>query len=84
MLAFNMEVVARGIQVVIGYVTGLFHLPINIYEQRSFLQQKGGSMSRQVAKVHRETCLVCGSKGVVGSGNDVPMSIISRAAILSN
>ena len=80
MLAFNMEVVGRGIQVLIGYLTGLFHQPSNVYEQRSFLQPKGGSMSRNIAKSHREGCVVCGSNGVVGTGADVPMNITSRAA----
>lgn len=77
MLAFNMEVVGRGIQVLIGYLTGLFPQPRDIYEQRSFLKPKGGAMSRQILKVHRQVCPIC---EVVGHGADAAMSIRRRAA----
>jgi hypothetical protein len=77
MLAFNMEVVGRGVQVLVGFVTGLFRQPLEVFEQRTFLKSKGGAMSRQIAKSHRSGCPVCGA---VGRGEDVPMSIRRRAA----
>jgi len=77
MLAFNMEVVGRGIQILIGFVTGLIPLRDSTYEQRTFLRSKGGAMSRLIAKSHRVGCPVCVS---VGRGSDVPMAITRRAA----
>jgi molybdopterin-synthase adenylyltransferase len=53
MLAFNMEVVARGVQILIGFVTGLIPLRDFTYEQRTFLRSKGGAMSRLIAKSYR-------------------------------
>jgi hypothetical protein len=80
MLAFNMEVVGRGIQHLVGFVTGLFFQPSEVFEQRTFLTQKGGSLARLVTKGHRDGCPVCGEAGAVGLGSDVPMSIRQRAA----
>lgn len=77
MLAFNMEVVARGIQVLIGYFTGIFAQPLDAYEQRSFLKPKGGAMSRQISKARRPGCPICES---VGRGEDIEMTIRRRAA----
>jgi molybdopterin/thiamine biosynthesis adenylyltransferase len=79
MLAFNMEVVGRGMQVLIGFITGLFSLGIDVFEQRSFLKAKGGLMSRQVLKVHRSGCPICGADEGVGCGEDAPMQIKKRA-----
>lgn len=80
MLAFNMEVVGRGIQLFVGFVTGLLCQPREVFEQRTFLRAKGGSLSRQVAKLHRQGCPICNADGSVGHGSDVPMSIRRRAA----
>lgn len=80
MLAFNMEVVGRGIQVLLGFVTGLLIQPLKVFEQRTFLKTKGGSLSRQVAKSYHQDCPVCGVRGTIGLGADVPMSIRQRAA----
>lgn len=77
MLAFNMEVVGRGVQVLVGYVTGLFAQPLDAYEQRSFLRPKGGALSRQISKAHRPGCPIC---AVVGHGQDFDMAIRRRAA----
>jgi hypothetical protein len=77
MLAFNMEVVGRGAQILLGFVTGLIPLRDSTYEQRTFLRPKGGAMSRLVAKSHRAGCPACGA---MGQGSDVPMAITRRAA----
>jgi molybdopterin/thiamine biosynthesis adenylyltransferase len=77
MLAFNMEVVGRGMQVLVGYLTGLFGQPCQSYEQRSFLKSKGGAMSRQISKAHRLSCPICST---CGHGADLSMSIRRRAA----
>jgi molybdopterin-synthase adenylyltransferase len=77
MLAFNMEIVGRSIQILLGYLTGLFSQPIAAYEQRSFLRSKGGSLVRQVSKTHRPGCPTCGA---VGCGPEIEMLIRKRAA----
>ncbi|WP_186830517.1 ThiF family adenylyltransferase [Mitsuaria sp. TWR114] len=76
MLAFNMEIVGRAMQVLVGYITGLFSQPPTTFEQRSFLRPKGGMMSRMVAKVNQPGCLFCAS---VGKAEDVPPIIRHRA-----
>lgn len=76
MLAFNMEVVGRAMQVLVGYVTGLFAQPPTTFEQRSFLRPKGGMMSRTVAKVHQPGCLFCAG---VGKAEELPPIIRHRA-----
>lgn len=79
MLAFNMEVVGRGIQVLVGFVTGLFSLPENTYELRTFLRTRGGGMSRSITKVGQRDCIICGPSGVIGLGCSMPMLISRRA-----
>jgi len=80
MLAFNMEVAGRGMQALVGYVTGLFAHSESAYEQRTFLKAKGGSMSRLVGKRRRESCPICGTDGVVGAGRDRPFFVTRRAS----
>lgn len=80
MMAFNMEVAARGMQVLVGFITGLMVTAADVYESRSFLRRKGGSLSRQVAKRRRDDCIVCGTQGVVGRGSVLPMAVSRRAA----
>lgn len=77
MMAFNMEIVGRGIEILIGFITGLFDQPIATYEQRSFLNPKGGSMSRLVTKAYRQGCPICRT---TGCGSEVAMTISRRAA----
>ncbi|MBX5460991.1 MAG: ThiF family adenylyltransferase [Steroidobacteraceae bacterium] len=79
MLAFNMELVGRALQIVIGYVTGLLAQPLQAYEQRTFLKSKGGSLIRHVAKQQSAGCFICGLHGVVGQGDAVPATITRRA-----
>lgn len=77
MLAFNMEVVGRGMQILLGFLTGLFVQDPAAFEQRSFLKPKAGSMVRQVSKVHRVGCPICSA---VGYGSDRELAIRQRAA----
>jgi hypothetical protein len=77
MLAFNMEVVGRGLQILLGFVTGLFRQAPDVYEQRSFLKPRAGAMVRQVSKVNRAGCPICSE---VGRGADLDMAIRQRAA----
>jgi len=77
MLAFNMEMVGRGMQILIGFLAGLIPLRESTYEQRTFLRPKSGAMSRLIAKSHRAGCPVCGA---VGRGSDIAMAITRRAA----
>lgn len=77
MLAFNMEVVGRGMQILLGFVTGLFAQALDAYEQRSFLRPRAGAMVRQISKVHRAGCPICSA---VGCGADREMTVRQRAA----
>lgn len=77
MLAFNMEVVGRGVQILLGFVTGLFRQAPDVYEQRSFLKPRAGAMVRQVSKVQQVGCPICSG---VGCGADREMAIRRRAA----
>lgn len=77
MLAFNMEVVGRGMQILLGFVTGLFRQAPDAYEQRSFLKPRAGAMVRQVSKVHQAGCPICSE---VGCGAEREMAIRRRAA----
>lgn len=79
MMAFNMEVAARGMQILIGHITGAMPTGIEVLEQRTFFRRRGGSLSRLVAKRGDAGCIVCGAQGVVGKGNDVAMAITRRA-----
>lgn len=79
MMAFNMEVAARGMQVLIGYLTGAMPTSLDTLEQRTFFRRRGGSLSRLVAKRVNSDCIVCGTHGVVGKGDDVAMAITRRA-----
>ena len=79
MMAFNMEVVGRGMQILVGYLSGLFPA-LESYELRSFIKPKGGSFNRQIAKRWQPTCLICGAGGVTGSGESQAMAIQRRAA----
>lgn len=77
MLAFNMEVVGRGMQILLGFVTGLFAQAPDAYEQRSFLRPRAGAMVRQISKVHRTGCPICST---AGCGADREMTVRRRAA----
>lgn len=77
MLAFNMEVVGRGMQILLGFVTGLFAQALDAYEQRSFLRPRAGAMVRQISKVHRTGCPICSA---AGCGADREMTVRRRAA----
>lgn len=77
MLAFNMEVVGRGMQILLGFVTGLFRQASDAYEQRSFLKPRAGAMARQISKVRQAGCPICSE---VGCGADREMAIRQRAA----
>lgn len=77
MLAFNMEVVGRGMQILLGFVTGVFRQAPDVYEQRSFLKPRAGAMVRQVSKVHQAGCPICPE---VGCGADREMALRQRAA----
>lgn len=77
MLAFNMEIVGRGMQILLGFVTGLFRQAPDAYEQRSFLKPRAGAMARQISKVRQAGCPICSE---VGCGADRGMSIRQRAA----
>jgi molybdopterin/thiamine biosynthesis adenylyltransferase len=77
MLAFNMEIVGRGMQILVGFVTGLLRQAPDAYEQRSFLKPRGGAMARQVAKLHQAGCPICAG---IGCGADREMAIRQRAA----
>lgn len=77
MLAFNMEIVGRGMQILLGFVTGLLRQAPDAYEQRSFLKPRAGAMSRQISKVRHAECPICSE---VGCGADRGMSIRQRAA----
>lgn len=79
MMAFNMEVVGRGMQILVGYLSGLFPV-LESYELRSFIKPKGGSFNRQIAKRWQPTCLICGAGGVTGLGESQAMVIQRRAA----
>ncbi len=76
MLAFNMEIVGRAVQILVGFLTGLLRQPAKTYEQRTFLAPKGGSMCRAVSKSHQAGCIFCDG---VGKGQDVTPLIRSRA-----
>jgi len=77
MLAFNMEVVGRGMQILLGFMTGLFRQAPDAYEQRSFLKPRAGAMARQISKVRQAGCPICSE---VGCGADRGMAIRQRAA----
>ena len=77
MLAFNMEIVGRGMQILVGFVTRLLRQAPDAYEQRSFLKPRGGAMARQVSKVHQAGCPMCAE---IGCGADREMAIRQRAA----
>lgn len=77
MLAFNMEVVGRGMQILLGFVTRLFRQAPDAYEQRSFLKPRAGAMVRQVSKVRQSGCPICSA---VGCGADRDVAIRQRAA----
>lgn len=77
MLAFNMEVVGRGMQILLGFMTGLFRQAPDAYEQRSFLKPRAGAMARQISKVRQAGCPICSE---VGCGADRDMAIRQRAA----
>lgn len=79
MMAFNMEVVGRALQVLVGFITGVLQTPLNVYEQRSFLKARGGSLVRRIAKSQREDCSIC-TEGHIGIGADQPMHMRKRAA----
>jgi hypothetical protein len=80
MLAFNMEVAGRAMQVLVGYITGFLGVPPAEFEQRTFLKRRGGSLSRAIAKVGNPACIICGAAGVVGIGDEAKMFIGKRAA----
>lgn len=77
MLAFNMEVVGRGMQILLGFLTGLFKQAPDAYEQRTFLKPRAGAMVRQISKVHQTGCPICSA---VGCGADREMTVRQRAA----
>lgn len=77
MLAFNMEVVGRGMQILLGFMTGLFRQAPDAYEQRSFLKPRAGAMARQISKVRQAGCPICSE---VGCGADRNMALRQRAA----
>ena len=80
MLAFNMEVAGRAMQVLVGYITGFLGMSLAEFEQRTFLKRRGGSLSRAIAKVGNHDCIICGGAGVVGVGDETKMFIGKRAA----
>lgn len=80
MLAFNMEVAARGMQVLTGFLTGLFSTDASTFEMRTFLRRRGSSLSRLVSKVVNHDCIVCGDQGVTSRGDALGMSVTRRAA----
>jgi hypothetical protein len=72
-----MEVVGRGMQILLGFVTGLFAQAPDAYEQRSFLRPRAGAMVRQISKAHRTGCPICSA---AGCGADREMTVRQRAA----
>lgn len=79
MLAFNMEIVGRALQVLVGHITGLLVTEADAFEQRTFLKPRGGSYARQVAKRQRDGCWTCGAERT-GIGADEAMHMRRRAA----
>jgi len=80
MMAFNMEIAARGMQVLVGFLSGVMPVSLDTFELRTFFRRRAGSLSRLVAKRRDPQCLVCGDQGVVGLGGTLPMAITRRAA----
>ena len=79
MMAFNMEVVGRALQILVGFLTGVVQTPLDVYEQRSFLKARGGSLARRVSKSQQPICSAC-APDRVGIGTDEPMHMRQRAA----
>lgn len=80
MMAYNGEVVARGIQHVIQQLTGLAPIDCSTYEQFSFIGLNKRAHHRVVKKRQIESCPFCASTGsVLGNGN-TSINLIKPAA----
>lgn len=71
MIMFNMEVVARGIQRMVGYFTGLIPNDTECYESFSFTGSNSGKHHRAISKHKCPHCIICGEHelSLVGLGD---------------
>lgn len=70
MMAFNMLVASRGVEVLIGNMTGLFSSPLDIMENFSFIGLNNRPFYKQVMKRKQQDCwLCCEGSNYLGIGN---------------
>jgi len=81
MMMFNMEVAARGIQLLLGQLAGLMAVDMLSYERFSFLGLNRRQHHKHVRKLQQQTCLFCApGSHHIGAGDSLPPLINSIAS----
>lgn len=76
MMMFNMEVVARGVQILAAHILGIKSANIDTFERFAFFGARGATHHKLVAKRQREDCIFCGKASFcLGAGDSIPMLI---------
>lgn len=80
MMLFNQQVVGRGIQHLLAWVTDLPHIPFaDQFENFRFFGLTRGPGFQPVRKRHQAGCIICGPEGrVEGLGDGQPMLVRPR------
>lgn len=81
MMAFNMQIAARGCQYLLNYVTGLGAFDLaSAYEQFSFLGIANRPHIKVIRKRSERTCIYCGqNSSFLGLGSKIPMLLEKTA-----
>ncbi|MDM4772861.1 ThiF family adenylyltransferase [Solimonas sp. SE-A11] len=79
MMPFNGSVAARGVQLLLGYITGLIPATPDAYERYTFLNGNGLRHHSMVRKRGEPDCIICSpSQGLVGHGATDPTPMAAK------
>ena len=79
MMIFNMQVAARGIQQLVSWVTGVFEVPIYLYEHIHFFGLNTSAGLKAARKRSRSSCPFCGEDAMLlGKGDGHRMLVKPR------
>lgn len=79
MMMFNMQVAAKGVQLLIAWITGLHTVDSHTYERLSFLGLTGHIGSTRTRKRGEHNCPICASASVIlGAGDLHEMLVMPR------
>lgn len=84
MMMFNMEVAARGVQILIAHLLGIKSASTDTYERFAFFGVRGSTHHKLVAKRQRDDCIFCGKASFfLGAGDSIPMLIQDDSVALN-